>query len=100
MSGIFRPSAGYCGRGVTANSAVEYMLYHQNIFAQVKLGSRRLAASQIFSPVTSLFDWRHSATSAGSRKYQPLATHPWSRGRRPVVKVDCTEQVTAGVTVR
>ena len=29
--------------------------------------SRRLAASQIFSPVTSAFDWRHSATSAVSR---------------------------------
>jgi len=66
-SGTLRPSAGYCGRGVTAKSAVEYMLNHQKSFAQVKAGSRFLAASQIFSPVTSAFDCRQSATSAVSR---------------------------------
>jgi hypothetical protein len=43
------------------------MLNHQNSFAQVKAGSRRLPASQIFSPVTSAFDWRQSATSGVSR---------------------------------
>ena len=43
------------------------MLNHQKRFAHVKVASRRLAASQIFSPVTSAFDWRHSATSAVSR---------------------------------
>src|SRR5688500_3253864 len=75
------------------------MLYHQNILAQVKLGSRFLPASQIFSPLTRWFDCRHSQTSAVSRKYQPLATAPCPLGGRPVVKVDCTEQVTAGVMV-
>ena len=34
-SNTFRPSAGYIGRGVTDQSADEYMLYHQNILAQV-----------------------------------------------------------------
>ena len=60
------------------------MLYHQNILAQVKSGSRRLPASQIFSPAISRFDWRHSHTSARSRKYQPLATAPWPLGSSPV----------------
>jgi hypothetical protein len=67
--------------------------------AQVKDGSRALAASHIFSPATSLFDWRHNETSARSRKYQPFATAPWPAGIRPVTRVDCTEQVTAGTTV-
>src|SRR6266545_6394639 len=98
MSGSFRPSAGYMGRGVTAMFAVEYMLYHQKRFAQVNAGSRRAAVSQIFSPATSRLDCRQSQTSLRSRKYQPLATAPWSLGRSPVVKVDWTEQVTAGST--
>ena len=93
-----RPSAGYIGRGVAVQSALEYMLYHQNILAQVKPGSRACAASQIFSPATSRFDCRHSQTSARSRKYQPFATMPWLAGSRPVRSVDCTVQVTAGVT--
>ena len=76
MSGSLRPSARYMGRGVTAMSALEYMLYHQNSLAQVKAGSRRFAASHTFSPPTSRFDWRHSQTSDRSRKYQPLATMP------------------------
>src|SRR5947207_7416583 len=76
------------------------MLYHQKSLAQVKAGSRRRAASQIFWPATSRWDWRQSHTSERSRKYQPLATQPWSRGRRPVVNVDCTEHVTAGRIVR
>src|SRR6185295_259641 len=84
------------GRGVTAKSTDAYMLYHQKSLAQVKVGSFFLAASQIFSPVTRWFDCFQSATSATSRKYQPLATQPCSRGRVPVVNVDCTEQVTAG----
>src|SRR5690606_5781037 len=93
------PSAGYIGRGVALQSAEEYMLYHQNILAQVKSGSRRLPASQIFSPAIRRFDWRHSQTSARSRKYQPLATAPWPLGINPVSRVDWTVQVTAGVTV-
>src|SRR5690349_23209074 len=87
------------GRGVTPKSADEYMLYHQKRLAQVKLGSRRLAASQIFSPPTSRFDWRQSQTSDRSRKYQPLATMPCSRGNAPVRKVDWMGHVTAGKTV-
>ena len=94
-----RPSAGYIGRGVADQSALEYMLYHQNILAQVKAGSRALPASQIFSPATSPSGWRQSMTSARSRKYQPLATIPWPDGGRPVISVACTVQVTAGVTV-
>src|SRR5262245_22056303 len=74
------------------------MLYHQNILAQVKSGSRRLPASQTFSPAISPFDWRHSHTSARSRKYQPFATAPCPLGGSPVTSVDCTVQVTAGVT--
>ena len=75
------------------------MLYHQNILEQVKFGSRALPASQIFSPATRLFGWRHSSTSFRSRKNQPFATAPWPEGGRPVTKVDCAVQVTAGVTV-
>src|SRR6516165_8296942 len=100
MSGILRPSAGYIGRGVTAKSAELYMLYHQKSLAQVKAGSRFLAASHTFSPETSAFDCRHSHTSARSRKYQPLATMPCSLGIVPVKNVDCTEHVTAGVMDR
>ena len=47
-------------------------------------GSRRRAVSQTFSPATSWFDCRQNITCARSRKYQPLPTMPWSRGRRPV----------------
>src|SRR4051812_11796290 len=100
MSGSLRPSAGYMGRGVIAMSAEEYMLYHQNSFAQVNDASRLRAASQIFSPSTSRLDWRHSQISERSRKYHPLPTMPCSRGKVPVTKVDCTVVVTAGVTVR
>src|SRR6185436_11802037 len=100
MSGILRPSAGYIGRGVTDQVAVLCMLYHQKSLAQVNAGSRRRAASQTFSPPTSRFDWRQNQTSARSWKYQPLATTPWSRGRSPVVRVACTEHVTAGRIVR
>ena len=74
--GILRPSAGYIGRGVALKSTLEYMLYHQNRLAQVKPGSRRLPASQSFSPAIKRFDCRHSHTSARSRRYQPLATAP------------------------
>jgi hypothetical protein len=45
------------------------------------------------------FDWRQSQTSMRSRKSQPFATTPWSRGVSPVMKVAWTLQVTAGVTV-
>src|ERR1700694_5041449 len=100
MSGSFLPSAVYIGLGVTAYVAELYMLYHQNNVAQVKEGSRRDAASQIFSPATDLFDCRHSHTSDRSRKYHPFAMQPWPLGKSPVVKVDWTEQVTAGRTVR
>ena len=64
------------GRGVTAQSTSAYMLYHQNSLAQVKSGSRALDASQIFSPATSLLDWRQNQISERSRKYQPLPTMP------------------------
>src|SRR5215216_3834143 len=84
------------GRGVTEILAVGYMLYHQDSLAQVKLGSRRLASSHSFSPVTSPFDCRHNQTCESSRKYQPLPTMPCADGIVPVTNVDCTEQVTAG----
>src|SRR5438309_2308090 len=98
MPGIFRPSAGYVGRGVTLQSALEYMLYHQKSFAQVSPGRRRRAVSQTFSPATSRFDWRQSHASPRSRKYQPLPTMPWSRGSVPVSIVAWALQVTAGST--
>src|SRR5690606_2069982 len=99
-SGSLRPSAGYIGRGVTAQVALLYMLYHQKSLAQVNAGSRRAAASQIFSPAISRFDWRQNQISDRSRKYQPLATAPCPLGGSPVVKLACTEQVTAGSTGR
>src|SRR5579863_4321695 len=77
-------------------SADAYMLYHQNMLAQVKAGSRRRAASQMRSPETSRFDCRQNKISERSRKYQPLPTIPWSRGNKPVRYVVCTGQVTAG----
>src|SRR3990172_6119480 len=80
-------------------STVEYILYHQNMLAHVKSGLRCFAASQIFSPAIRRFDCRQSQTSASWRKYQPLATAPWPEGGRPVRRVDCTVQVTAGTTV-
>ena len=52
------------------------MLYHQNMLAQVKAGSRLRPASQTHSPVTSLFDWRQNQISDRSRKNQPLPTMP------------------------
>ena len=76
------------GRGVALQSALAYMLYHQNILAQVNSGSRALPASQIFSPPTSLFDWRQSHTSDKSLKYHPFATIPCPEGNNPVNKVD------------
>src|SRR5215472_8548411 len=81
-------------------SAPEYMLYHQNILAQVKAGSRAFAASHTFSPATRAADWRQNQISDRSRKYQPLPTIPCPLGRRPVRKVACAAQVTAGVIVR
>ena len=43
---------------------------------------RALPASQIFSPPTRRFDWRHSQTSERSRKYQPLADRAVARRRQ------------------
>ena len=40
------------GSGVIEQSAVEYMLYHQNNFAQVNLRSILRRSSQIFCPAT------------------------------------------------
>src|SRR6266478_4615617 len=57
MPGIFRPSAGYIGRGVTLQSALEYMLYHQKSFAQVSPGST--------APIGRMKPSRASAASAG-----------------------------------
>src|SRR5882672_12063676 len=99
MPGSLRPSAGYVGRGVMDQSALEYMLYHQKSFAQVKPGRRRRAASHTFSPATRRFDCRQSQISERSRKYQPLPTMPCWRGRVPVTIVDWLEQVTAGSTL-
>src|SRR5258707_15637458 len=76
MSGSLRPSAGYIGLGVTAMSALEYMLYHQNSLAHVKDGSRRRAASHSFSPPTRRLDWRPNQISERSRKYHTLPTMP------------------------
>ena len=79
-------------------SAVEYMLYHQKIFAQRSPGRVRCAVSQTFSPLIRWFDWRQSQTSERSRKYQPFATMPCSRGIVPVSIVACAVHVTAGST--
>src|SRR2546425_1109650 len=98
MPGTFRPSAGYAGRGVTLQSALEYMLYHQKSFAQVKPGTWRRAASQTFSPATRRFDCRQSQISARSRKYQPLPSMPCCRGSAPVSMLACALQVRAGNT--
>ena len=73
--------------------------YHQQTFATLASGWARRSASQIFSPATRLLGWRQNMTSPRSRKNQPLPTAPCSAGIRPVRKVDCTEQVTAGSTV-
>ena len=67
MSGIFRPSAGYIGRGVTDQSAVLYMLYQKNSLAVVKSGSMRRPASHTFSPWTRWFDCSQNRISAVSR---------------------------------
>src|SRR5262249_21677887 len=77
-------------------SALEYMLYHQKSFAQVKPGISRRKPSQIFAPVTSLFDCFQNWTSDNVRSYQPLPTMPCCEGVRPVRYVDCAVQVTAG----
>ena len=70
---------------------------------QVGAGERRIASARgsptPSRPRTRRFDCRHNQTSERSRKYQPLATMPWSRGSVPVNSVDCTVVVTAGVTV-
>src|SRR5438132_11648362 len=95
MPGTFRPSAGYAGRGVTLQSALEYMLYHQKSFAQVKPGDWRRAASQTVSPATRRFDCRQSQISARSRKYQPLQTMPCCRGSDAVSLLASGMQGTA-----
>src|SRR5262245_51969062 len=79
-SGSLRPSEGYIGRGVTAQSTDEYMLNHQQTLAQVKAGSRARARSQILGAWTRRLDWRQNFTSSSSRKYQPLATMPCCAG--------------------
>src|SRR4051794_3969307 len=73
------------------------MLYHQQMLAQVNVGSSFFAVSQIFSADTSLFDCFQNLISHSSRKYQPLPTIPCSLGCTPVKYVDCTVQVTAGI---
>jgi hypothetical protein len=72
------------GRGVIDQSAVEYMLYHQKSFAQVKPGRSSRSSSHSFGPATTRLDCFQNCTSDNSRSYQPLATMPWSVGRRPV----------------
>src|SRR5262249_26694287 len=97
-AGIFRPSAGYIGRGVTATSTDEYMLNHQNRLAHVKLGSISRARTQRLGAWTRRLDWRQNFTSHSSRKYHPLPTMPCWSGRAPVRDVAWPEQLTAGVT--
>src|SRR5262249_10356391 len=80
-------------------SWVAAMLYHQKRLAAVNAGSRCRPASQTLSPATRRLDCRQSHTSLRSRKSQPLAMMPWSRGRAPVMNAAWTVQVTAGVTV-
>ena len=84
MSKTLRPSAGYIGRGVTDQSALEYMLYHQNSLAQVRPGSLRRSRSQIFGASTRLSGCFQKWTSERRRWYQPLATMPCRAGGRPV----------------
>src|SRR5262245_3865264 len=72
------------------------MLYHQKSLAVRSPGRLFRAVSQSLSPWTSRLLWRQSMTSLSSRKYQPLATMPCSRGSKPVSSVDCIEHVTAG----
>src|ERR1043166_6185603 len=98
MSKTLRPSAGYIGRGVIDQSAVEYMLYHQKSFEQVNPGWSARNSSQTLRPRTRWFDCFQNWTSASSRWYQPLATIPCSDGSRPVRYVDWAVQVTAGMT--
>src|SRR5687767_13282267 len=86
------------GRGVTENSAEEYMLYHQKSWAVLSPGRARRAVSQTCSALTRRFDCRQNKTSERSRKYQPFATMPCSRGNTPVSMDTCAEQVTAGST--
>src|SRR5260370_4355812 len=83
MSGSLRPSAGYIGRGVSAKSAVEYMLYHQNSLAQVNDGSPLRAASHSFSPPTRRLDCRHRHISDRSPKYHPLPPPPCALASPP-----------------
>src|ERR687888_135136 len=96
MSGILRPSAGEIGRGGPAGGGGVYILFPPKNGAPGDAGAPRAPASQIFSPATRRLDCRQSQTSERSRKYQPLATQPCSRGSVPVVKADCTAHVTAG----
>src|SRR6185503_10448076 len=98
MSKTLRPSAGYMGRGVIDQSAVEYMLYHQNSFAQVKPGRTARHFSQSFFPRTTWFDCFQNWCSASVRSYQPFATAPWPDGGSPVRNVLCAVHVTAGST--
>src|SRR5262245_44004146 len=98
QSGIFRPSAGYAGRGVTVKSDEPYIANHQQTFALVNFGSRFFAASHTRSPATRCADCFQNATSARSRSYQPLPTTPWEDGASPVSIVACAEHVTAGST--
>ena len=100
-SGTFRPFARYCGRGVTATSAVVAMLNHQNRFAVVTRGSSAFRASQTDGPRTRRLLCFQEWISARRRSNQPLPTTPWPSGPptgRPVSIVDCTLQVTAGKT--
>ena len=85
MSKILRPSAGYMGRGVMVQSAVEYMLYHQKSLAQVKPEPyRSLSFSQRRGPCTSLVDCFQNWISHMFRLYHPLPGMACSRGESPV----------------
>src|ERR671934_753600 len=78
-SGSLRPSAGYIGRGVTAQSTDEYMLNHQHTLEHVMS-----ARSHSLGRWTSRFDCRQNLTSNSSRNNHPLPTMPCSDGHVPV----------------
>ena len=100
MSGSLRPSAGYIGRGVTAKSAELYMLYHQKSFAQVNAGSRCLRRVPDLLARHERVGLPPQPNLGEIAKVPAVADDAVLARQSPVVNVDCTEQVTAGVMVR
>ena len=88
MSGSLRPSAGYIGRGVTATSTDEYMLYHQNMLAQVELGVQLARPLPYLWLLNEPIGLAPELDLARSRKHQLLPTMPCLVGVVPVRYVD------------